>query len=405
MPLIHPTVHLLAWPDLVPSALSVTRAAAATRVTAFGRIETVAAGTLRHDFDPATGVYRGWLLEAARTNHVLFSSAMTDALWQTAAATVAAGSATAPDGAGAADRVTEDSATAIHTLYQEDLAFSAGQSYTLSIFARSAGRERLQLVLPSTAFGAVQSAVFDLTTGTVGFVEGTASPAIEALPDGWYRCAITATATTTVALAPIHFRLRDTGGSSTYAGDGTSGVHVWGAQVEDGAGATSFIATGATAVTRPADQVSLALGADAVNPREGSLLVCGTVPDGQSAVLAEVSDGSTANRIAVAFDTSGGGGADASVVTVGATVAALTQAGVSGGLESRCAVAYAADDFAQSVNGLAPATDTAGAVPSGLSTLTLGGGVGGAVGPRCWVRQVGLFPRRLPDADLQTVTL
>jgi hypothetical protein len=405
MSIIYPTLHLLARPMATPSSLSVTRASAATCVSALGRVETVPAGTLRHDFDPDTGAYRGWLVEEARTNALLHSETFTDGVWTTDAASVAAGSVTAPDGVSTADLVTEDSASAIHTLYQEDLSFTAGQAYALSIFARSNGRERLQVILPSTAFGAVQSAIFNLVAGTVDATEGSPSLTMEALADGWYRCAIAATATTTVALAPVHFRLRDTSGVSTYTGDGSSGVHVWGAQLEAGTGPTSYIPTTATTATRNADQVSLALSDWPFNPFEGTVLVRGTVPVGQSATLADLHDGTASNSLSVALDASGGGSAGVTVVSGGATVASLSDSGVTGGAQVLCAAAFAADDFALVLTGAAEVADTDGAVPSGLTTLTLGGAADGTVGPRCWVRQVGVFPRRMAEPDLQTITV
>jgi len=405
MSIIYPTLPLLARPDVTPSGLTVTRGAAARRVNALGRVETVAATVLRHDYAPDTGAYRGWLVEAARSNVLLYAETLTNAMWSTTAASAASAAVTAPDETGTAFTVTENATTAVHTLYQEDLAFTAGQAYALSVYARANGRERLQLVLPSTAFGAVQSAVFNLVAGTVDATEGSAVPVLEALADGWYRCAITATATSTTPLAPVHFRLRDTGGTSTYTGDGSSGVHLWGPQLEAGSGATSYIATSAAPATRPADQVTLALANWPFNPLQGTVLVRGAVPGGQSATLASLHDGTSNNSLSVVLDASGGGSASVTVVAGGATVASLTDSGVTGGAEARCAAAFAADDFALVLNGAAEATDTAGAVPSGLTTLTLGGTADGTVGPRCWVRQVGVFPRRLSEADLQTITV
>ncbi|KAA5605407.1 hypothetical protein F1188_10915 [Roseospira marina] len=402
MTALYPTVHLLARPDVTPSGLTIARTSPATRMTAFGRVERVPADTLRHDYDPHTGAYRGWLIEAARRNALLYSESLTHGLWIARAASVRVADVPAPDGLSAAFTLTETAGTAIHTLYQEDRSFTAGQTYALSVFARANGRERLQLVLPSTAFGAVQSAVFDLTTGTIGFVEGAAIPTLEALADGWYRCAITATAATTVTIAPVHLRLRDPGGSSTYAGDGTRGVLLWGVQLEAGSGATSYIATTSAPAARDADRMSLPLAGRAMNPNEGTMLVLGTVPAGQGATLATLHDGTSDTHLALtrAADGTAGG----TLVTGGATRAALTQGGVDGGAEIRITAAYAPGDLTLAANGSVPVTDPGGAPPSGLTTLGLGGTATGPTGGRVWVRQVGLFPRRLTDIDLQVIT-
>jgi hypothetical protein len=403
MTLIYPTINLLARPTITPSGLIVSRASAATRIDALGRVARVDSDTLRHDFDPDTGQYRGWLIEEARTNQLPRSDAPGEAPWQTAAASVSAGGATAPDGETSADTLTEDDTTAAHALYQEAVSYAAGTAYSLSVFAKSAGRERIQLVLPSPAFGTVHSAVFDLASGSVTFTEGTVETAVTALPDGWFRCAVTATASTT-ATTSAYLRLRDTGSVSDYAGDGTSGVHLWGAQLEAGAFASSYIPTGAAAVTRSADRISLPLAGQVFNPREGTLVVTGLCAPGTAATLADLGDGTGDNRLTVALDAGAGDAASVTVVAAGATVADLSRAGVSGTEESRCAAAFAVDDFALVLNGGTPDADTAGAVPV-VSTLTVGASGTGTVGPRCWVRQIGVFPRRMADADLQLLTL
>ncbi len=400
MTVIYPTVHFLARPEVVPTALTTPRASVATRINALGRVETVAATVLRHDFDPDTGAYRGWLVEEARTNQVQFSEALTQAPWLTDAASVAAGAVTAPDGVSVAGILTEDTSTGTHTLLQDSLSFTAGQSYALSVFARTNGRERLQLVLPSAAFGPQPSAVFDLAGGGIGAIEGTAAPTIEALVDDWYRCAITATATAT-ASSPVHLRLRDTGGVPEYAGDGTSGVHLWGAQLEAGDGPTSYITTTTVPATRAADRLTMTLGEGVLHPVQGAILVRAIVPAGLGATLADLSDGTSDSRLTLTLDAVAGT-AGFTVVNGGVTVTALTRAGVTGGSEARIAAGYARDDFAVTLGGSAPATDATGTVPA-ITTLTLGGTGAGASGPRCWIRQVGLFPRRLSDADLQSI--
>ncbi|MBB4266101.1 phage head spike fiber domain-containing protein [Roseospira visakhapatnamensis] len=399
--MIYPTLHLLARPDVMPSGLHVTRASEATRVNALGRVETVSAHVLRHDYAPDTGVYRGWLVEEARTNQVRFSQVLTQAPWLTGDATVTARAVLAPDGVSLAGTLTETAATAVHTLFQESLSFTAGQRYALSVFAKANGRERLQLVLPSTAFGVVQSAVFDLGGGSIGATEGDPAPTIEVFTDGWVRCALSATATGT-ALSPVHLRLRDTGAVSSYTGDGVSGAHLWGVQLEAGAAPSSLIATTTAPATRAADRLRMTLGAGDVHPHQGTLMARGAVPAGLAAPLVELSDGTADARMTLSVDAQAGSAAF-TVVDGGATVAALSRDGVTGGAEVRAAAAYADDDVALALGGSALATDGDATVPT-VTTLTLGGTASGAVGPRCWVRQVGVFPRRLGDGDLQSLS-
>lgn len=398
MSLIYPGIALLARPDVPSSALTVARSGPATCINAVGCVVPVDVNTLRHDFHPVTGIYRGWLIEEARTNLIRQSADLQAAPWQTEAASVSANAATGPDGQTSADALIESTAASPHAVYQEGLIYVGGQTYTLSVFARSHGRGRLQLVLPSPAFGTVHSAIFDLTTGTIGPLEGTVTTRMEAFADDWYRCAVTATAATG-ATTSAHLRLRDSGGVSDYAGDGTSGVLLWGAQLEAGAFASSYIPTGTASETRTADAASLTLTSQTFTTRGGTLVAQGAVGAGATATLVSLHDGSSANRMALTLDAVATEAAF-TVVSAGGTVADLSAAGVSGETEAACAAAFAADDFALSLNGAAVVPDTGGSVPA-VTTLSVGAAADGTVGPRCWVRRIGLFPRRMDDALLR----
>ena len=59
-----------------PFIATFARASTATYVDAAGIVQTAAADELRHDFDPVTGEYKGWLIEETRTNLFLNSAAL-----------------------------------------------------------------------------------------------------------------------------------------------------------------------------------------------------------------------------------------------------------------------------------------------------------------------------------------
>jgi hypothetical protein len=95
---------------------------------------------------------------------------------------------------------------------------------------------------------------FDLTAeGSVTSSTG-GSGRIERVGHGWYRVALTLDAAADRE-ATFSIALLDApAGQADYAGDGTSGLLVWGPQLESGTRATSYIPTFFVPETRGADE-------------------------------------------------------------------------------------------------------------------------------------------------------
>ena len=72
--------------------------------------------------------------------------------------------------------------------------------------------------------------------------------------------------------------------------------------------------------------------------------------------------------------------------------------------QAKIGLAYKANDFAACLGGGAVATSASGAIPT-VSALTIGnittGGSNSWVG---WIQRITYYPRRLSNADLQTIT-
>ncbi|AFM54730.1 hypothetical protein P12024L_10 [Nonlabens phage P12024L] len=231
------------------------RATTATRVNADGLIEEVGLNVPRVDY-PVLGGCPSLLLEPQRTNLLSYSEEFDNSIWIKSNAIIDPNATTAPDGTLTADKLVESVGTNNKQIFQ--LLSSSNKVFTFSVFAKKGERDILQIVLGGSAFeeGAV-FANFDLTNATIPL--GVFLNAyIISFNDDWYKCTISATplaaATISVSLQPKP--LTTSTRAQFYQGDGTSGVFIWGAQIEEGTQASSYIPTVASSVTRNTDVLS-----------------------------------------------------------------------------------------------------------------------------------------------------
>jgi hypothetical protein len=195
----------------------------------------------------------------ARRNLLTRTEEFDDAVWSKNNLTVTADSSTAPDGTATADKIVESSATSVDHWIQRATAFGTAQ-HAFSLYAKADERSALILRLYRSQNN-WETAVFDLSSGVVSQTASGAgtgftgvSSAIEDAGNGWYRCSIIATTPGDTILA-FHVANAASGlvfstfGSITYTGDGTSGIFVWGAQLELGSTASEYQAVGASLPT------------------------------------------------------------------------------------------------------------------------------------------------------------
>ena len=290
--------------------ITFTRSTTATFVGSNGLIQSAAIDAPRFDYTPVTLAPKGLLIEEQRTNLVTYSQQF--AFWILTEVTVASSSTIAPDGAPSNSSVIESTATSLHRI--RNLAtVTNGTPCSLSVFARANGSRRLYFNM--NAVGGA-GALFDLTgNGSVVDLSGTAAnkaASIEAFGNGWYRCNVigTGTGAASVVLLQINQSSSTTAADETYTGDGTSGVLLYGLQLEAGAFPTSYIPTVASQVTRSQD-IATMTGTNFsswYNQTQGTLFVEATIPtDVDSSVgnfYLAASDGTLANQIVLA-DVSG----------------------------------------------------------------------------------------------------
>jgi hypothetical protein len=151
---------------------------------------------------------------------------------------------TDPLGGTTANVLVENTTTGVHRIYGQPPT-TIGVVYTFSIYAKLATGTRWLRLNYDAAIAA--AATFNLAAGTFVTEIGTAT--MTNVGNGWFRCSVTGPARSTQAFNPAYPSLHN-GTSDVYAGDGTSGLYLWGAQFETGSTVSVYVPTTSTAVTQ-----------------------------------------------------------------------------------------------------------------------------------------------------------
>jgi len=171
-----------------------------------------------------------------RRNLLTFSEDPTSASWVKSNATVPPTQYLAPNGTLTADKLTESAITGIHLIYNGS-SLAVASAVTFTVYAKAAERSWLAL---DAYIGNDQFCYFDLASGALGTMGPGCTGAITSVGDGWYRCTVTRTATAGTYNTLIILCTATGNNASNYAGDGTSGILIWGAQMELGSTATAY---------------------------------------------------------------------------------------------------------------------------------------------------------------------
>ena len=166
-------------------------------------------------------------------------------------ATVYRGSVTsdqiiAPDGSLSADLFTENTDTGNHIVQAtSNYQFTSGVIYTYSVYLKPNGRTNIRVKANNTTTFVADSSFDLIGNGSVASgspISGTAD--IQNVGNGWYRCSITGTAGSAALTGFTHI-------TSSGTGDGTSGVYIWGAQLEESSTAGEYVKTTSTINSAP----------------------------------------------------------------------------------------------------------------------------------------------------------
>lgn len=378
---------------------------------------TAAANVPRFDHNPTTDESLGLLIEEQRTNLLTYSAQFDNAAWVAQSVAVTANAGVAPDGTTTADKLAADSTSSPHALYNASALTLTAAVYTWSIFVKAAGNNFANLTAVSPNGGNRYAIAVDLTSGTVTQTASSGTPTntssfVSSYGNGWYRIGISMTASSNASASyfvvmgiPTGTPTRDSSSlDPLYTGNGFNGIFIWGAQLESGSFATSYIPTTSAAATRAEDGASMT-GINLsswFNNAQGTLYIDGTrFGTNLYPRFAGFYSGNTESY------SMGIGQWSASTVSfygVNGTVQfdiSRAPSGLAYGSQVRAAGAYAVNNVGLSANGTATSVDTDATIPY-IDIFWIGGGVN----PRLngWLKKVAYYPVRVTDAQLQALS-
>jgi len=385
-----------------------------TTSSTFGLVKA-AINEPRFDHNPTTLASLGLLIEESRTNLLrqsqTFQTTWTASQLNTTGTPAYLNVATAPDGTTTADKLIANTSAVLHQ-FRQDVTLVSGTTYSLTCYFKAAEQQFASFGVFGVANGNLDwTCLFNVSSSpAVGQNVGFTSTSVTNAGNGWIRC--TAIFTTT-ASGNISVRIGGAGsnlpGGQFYMGDNSSGILVWGAQLEAGAFPTSYISTTTASAPRSVDLCSIS-GSNFTgfwNQSAGTLVETFEASPNTNTTYASASNGDIVqNSLHLDNDT----GLMRAVYYSGSANVATLDLGAVGtvGTVNTIATAYSVNDFAASRNGGTVVTDTSGAVPASLSQINIGTDERSQIptsfySNRC-IKSLRYYKKRLANAKLQTLT-
>jgi hypothetical protein len=344
---------------------TVVRSTVKNVLNSSGVLASVAVNTPAFEFN-ADGSYKGLLVEPGATNLALRSQDFGNAAWTLINGTIVSTNELAPDGTMTATRV-QVSGAGDMTIRQNIGGIGGGVSTVLSLFIKQGNVGGQAFILD------IGDAISDQQFPTTEWVRYEDSTAWNA-GSAW-----------------IDLQFFGTGGVGEFL--------IWGAQLETGSVATSYIPTVASTVARTADEITLSSASSLIGQTEGTVYIeAETRIGGSGQRLFEINDATSDNRITCIVES------NFTISTV-VTVGGVGTASYTGATESntiKVALAYANNDIATYVNGVANGTDTSSTIPA-TSAVYLGSTLASAY-LNGWIKSFALFPTRLSNSQLSALT-
>lgn len=356
----------------------------ATRVNASGLIEPINANIPRLDY--LGGGCPKLLLEPQRTNLLLRSEEFDNASWLKdnggagSIPVVTANNAISPDGTQDADLIVFNlnggTASGDLSYVGQTATTTVSTTYTFTIYAKTS----------------------DNSTKVMSLVNGNGVFTLITITSSWQRFSITYTASLTTS----NIRLRLRGSASGEATSTSASIHIWGAQLEAGAYATSYIPTTTASVTRNADSCTKTSISSLIGQTEGTIFVDVNYDsnkiDTNGVLVPLVLSQSTTNSEITLYKTGRVQATHRNSGTLTCNID-LTSYGLTNS-RHKIAFAYKLNDFVLYIDGVLAGSDTVGTVGA-QDSISLKDTTFPSIG---LTNSVALWKTRLTNQELVTLT-
>ena len=255
---------------------TVVRNTTATKVNSSSLIENVVANVPRINYDSA-GANPSVLVEPQRTNLIAFSEDFNNtSVWVKSNILVNNNQGTSPSGSINLNSLTTTAINSSQSRLTSFVSTIVNQPYTLSCFVKFTNTPTTQIYLAIT--GVVR--IYLNSDGTFTSITNTGAISVNVFNfgNGFFRISVSLVASSTTS---SHFVGFAKNGSETFTTSGGDRFLIWGGQIEQATGVSSYIPTSGAAVTRNSDVIT-------VSPPTGTVKITTTFSDNTTQVITSI---------------------------------------------------------------------------------------------------------------------